>query len=520
MKKIVILGILILPLFFSCKKVLETSPYNAIPSSTAFSTEAYCDLSMLGVYDAAQSGLYTDGSRRGYPFGSANIEQGDVRGEDVVNVAAFYQITYQSTYNSSSANNVAMWKGLYALINEANVCINGFHQALAAGIISSAKATQYEAECRFLRAMAHHEALIHFARPYMDGGGQGVGVPYRDSALLSSAAVATIFTKPRMRTDSVYVKMLADLDYAETNLPVTAAVYRTSKAAAIALKMRLKLHMGDWAGVITEGNKLIPATAPYKSPIGGFALTTAPDGPFVNNASTESMFSIKNDALDNPGTNAALSRMYGSASINGRGLVAISPVIYNDPRWLCDDKRRSLLLVTGTNANGNKSYFSTKYRDYTTYSDYAPQIRYAEVLLTMAEAVARNSAGVSAQAVALLDAVRDRSLGVQATQTYTIANFAAQTDLVKAILFERRIEFLAEGKRWSDISRLSPDAPYSPGGIPAKAVNGADGLAIYNCGAGYTPGQAAIPYADFRFLWPIPATEITQNPIITQNPLY
>jgi hypothetical protein len=141
-------------------------------------------------------------------------------------------------------------------------------------------------------------------------------------------------------------------------------------------------------------------------------------------------------------------------------------------------------------------------------------------LLTLAEAEARNTPGVSARAVALLDAVRDRSLGLPATQTFTVASFAAQTDLVKAILFERRVEFLGEGKRWSDISRLSPDAPYSPGGIPAKAVNGADGLTIYNCGGGYTPGQAAIPYADFRFLWPIPATEITQNPIIAQNPLY
>jgi len=520
MKKIVILGALILPLFFSCKKVLQTSPYNSIPASTAFSTEPLCDLSMLGVYDAAQSGLYTDGTRRGYPFGAANITQGDCRGEDVVNVAAFYQVTYQATYNSSSANNVAMWKGLYALINEANVCIKGFQQASAGGIISSAKATQYTAECRFLRAMAHHESLIHFARPFMDGAGKGVGVPWRDSALLSSADVSTIFGTPRMRTDSVYTKILADLDYAEANLPATLQVYRATKAAAIAMKMRVKLHMGDWAGVITEGNKLVPAAAPFKSAIGNWTLTASPDGPFANNASTESIFSIKNDALDNPGTNAALSRMYGSASINGRGLVAISPVIYNDPRWLCDDKRRSLLLVTGTNANGNKSYFSTKYRDYTTYSDYAPQFRYAEVMLTLAEAEARNTSGISARGLALLDSVRSRSLALPATQNYMAANFAAQTDLVKAILFERRVEFLVEGKRWSDISRLSPDAPYSPGGIPAKAVNGADGLTIYNCGGGYTPGQAAIPYADFRFLWPIPATEITQNPIIAQNPLY
>jgi hypothetical protein len=79
---------------------------------------------------------------------------------------------------------------------------------------------------------------------------------------------------------------------------------------------------------------------------------------------------------------------------------------------------------------------------------------------------------------------------------------------------------LAEGKRWGDIHRNVLDADYTTGGIPAKAVNGSAGLAIYNCGAGYTPGQAAIPYSDYRFIWPIPSDEVTQNPIITQNPDY
>jgi len=526
MKKLIILGSLFMPLFYSCKKTLDTSPYNSITSATAFVTEARCDLSLIGVYDAAQSGLYTDGSRRGYPFGAANIEQGDARGEDVVNVAAFYQITYQATYNSSSPNCVAMWKGLYALINEANVCIAGFQQAATANIITAAKANQYVAECRFLRAMAHHEALIQFARPYSDGGGKEMGVPWRDTAITNSAGVQAISKMPRMRTDSVSARILADLDYAEANLPNTLQTYRATKGAAIALKMRIKMHMGDWAGVIAEGAKLVPAsidpTTPssVKSPIGNWALMASPDGAFADNSSKESIFSIKNDALDNPGTNAALSRMFGAASLKGRGLVAISPVIWNNAEWLCDDKRRTLLTTTGKNGNGNQSYFSTKYRDYANYSDYAPQIRYAEVLLTLAEAEARNGSGVSQRALDLLNTVRNRSLATPLTEAYTLAGFATQEDLIKAILMERRIEFLCEGKRWADISRLAPDATYGTGGIPAKAVNGADGLAIYNCGGGYTPGQNAIPYSDYRFIWPIPATEVVQNPIVAQNPQY
>jgi hypothetical protein len=516
------------PALFSCKKVLETSPNNSITSSSAFSTAARCALVLNGVYDAAQSSYYVTGTTelRGYPFGAASIEQGDVRGEDVVNIAAFFQITYQATYNSSSANCVALWKGLYVLINQANIAIDGFGTAATNGIIPAAIATQYQAECRFIRALAHHEALIHWARPYLDGNGNLTGIPWRESPITSSTAVSTLLNTPRMRVDSVYMKILADLDYAEANLPNNVAVYRASKAAAIALKMRIKLHKGDWAGVITEGAKLVPATvnplvpSSVVSPIGSWALTASPDGPFANNSSIESMFSVKNDASDAPSTNGGLSRMYGAASLNGRGLVSISPVIWNNAGWLCDDKRRSLLAAAGTNGNTTQSYFSTKYRDYATYGDYAPMIRYAEVLLTLAEAEARNGTGVSSRAVDLLNVVRNRSLATPAAQQYTIASFASKNALTAAILLERRIEFLCEGKRWSDISRLAKDPDFSVGGIPAKAVNGTSGLSVYNCGGGYTPTQGAFAYSDYHFVWPIPATEITQNPIVAQNPTY
>lgn len=529
MNKIKMGLLLFIPLLFSCKKVLDTSPYGSITDASAFSTASKCALALNGVYDAAQGSYYVTGTteNRGYPFGAANIYQSDARGEDLVNIQAFLQITYQATYNSTSANCVAMWKGLYELINKTNIGIAGFRGA-SGGAISTATAAQYEAECRFLRAMAHHEGLLMFARPYLDNAGASLGIPWRDFPINTTAASNSILTTPRPTVAFVYGKILDDLDYAEANLPSASGSisYRATKAAAIALKMRIKLHKGDWAGAILEGAKLVPATVTPAipsntvSPIGGYALTALPDGPFANNNSLESIFSVKNDIVDAPSTNGGLSRLLGSASLTGRGLVGISPIIYNNGGWLCDDKRRSSLTISGTNSAGTVSIFTTKYRDYATWGDYAPQIRYAEVLLTLAEAEARNSATVSSRAVDLLNVVRNRSLNTPATQQFLVANFATPVDLIKAILLERRIEFLAEGKRWGDISRLANDANYTTGGIPAKASNGTVGLVNYVCGAGYTPGQAAIPYADYRFLWPIPASEVVSNPIVVQNPGY
>ncbi|MEO6542072.1 MAG: RagB/SusD family nutrient uptake outer membrane protein, partial [Ferruginibacter sp.] len=423
--------LLFITLMFSCKKVLDTSPYASVTDANAFSTAARCALVLNGVYDAAQGDFYVTGTteNRGYPFGAASIYQSDARGEDLVNIQAFLQVTYQATYNATNANSAAMWKGLYELINKANIAIDGFRKANG-GVITAATATQYEGECRLLRAMAHHEAVLHWSKPYLDGAGTALGVPWRDFPIINIATANMILTMPRPTVGFVYTNILTDLDYAEANLPAASGgiSYRATKAAAIALKMRVKMHMGDWAGVIVEGNKLIP-TAPIVypivptatiSPIGGYALTATPLGPFTNNNSVESIFSIKNDPVDAPSTNGALSRLLGSATLGGRGLVSISPIIYNNPGWLCDDKRRDTttnvagipngLLVRGANSAGTQSIFTTKYRDYPTFGDYAPMMRYAEVLLMQAEAEARLNAGVSARAVDLLNVVRNRSL--------------------------------------------------------------------------------------------------------------
>lgn len=523
-KKFIAVFLIGLTVFSSCKKILDEVPITSFAENTAFTTPERVQLALYGVYDAAQSGFYAGNTIRGYPFGAANIEQGDMRGEDMLNQAQFYAFTYEATYNNTSPNNGFMWQTLYALINTANLVIEGSAGAATRGVITAATAKQYEAECRFMRAMAHHELVINFARPYADGNGNKLGVMWRDFGINGPATVERARAVKRSTVAQNYVKILEDLDFAEANLPdivkdiagTNIRTYRTSKAAAIALKMRVKLHMGDWNGVITEGAKLVPAAPPFISPIGGWTLTTTPDGPFSNNTSLESIFSIRNDANDNPGSNAALANMLGSPVLNGRGLVRVSPIAYNLEAWRCDDLRRQLLV------NDGRSYYTNKYRDYVNWSDAAPQIRYAEVLLMLAEAEARNGAGINARALQLLNAVRNRAVTAAANQ-YTAASFLDKNTFIRAILSERRIEFLGEGKRWGDIHRLAVDPVFSTGGIPAKLTFANATFASYNCGTATTLtfGVPAIPYNDFRFLWPIPLEEIQQQGSnIEQNPGY
>ncbi|GAB4050574.1 RagB/SusD family nutrient uptake outer membrane protein [Spirosoma litoris] len=504
----------------SCQKYTELNPLSSLSETTAFTSANSIELVANGVYQSAAIGLYNGGAGRGYPFGAASIEQGEMRGEDMVNLQAFYDITYRATYNTTSANNVNHWEQLYALVNQANILIDGVKKS-GGGVITSTAALQYEAEGRFLRALAHHELLIHFCRPYADGNGSKPGVPYRENPITSTASVAAGLAQDRGTVSQTYAKILADLDFAETNLPATRsanAISRATSGAAIALKTRIKLHMQDWAGVITEGAKLGTAatTGTFTSPIGSYKLETSVETPFTSYAAnTESMFSIANSASSNGGVNGALPGMLGPTSLGGRDLVATSPNLYNASFWVTGDTRRTLLQVKQSTGS-YPFYFNYKYRQYTTRADWAPILRYAEVLLNVAEAYSRQNN--SAQALLLLNAVRNRA--VPASERFT----TAPDDLTLAILNERRIEFTGEGRRWPDIHRLSLDTKYSTNGIPAKIDVAQIKASSYDLTTRpmLTGLIAAIPYNDYRFLWPIPTSEVSVNPTLLaqQNPGY
>ncbi|WP_028297160.1 RagB/SusD family nutrient uptake outer membrane protein [Olivibacter sitiensis] len=518
-KQLFCLGLAVTLTVSSCSDFTELQPLSALSETTAFSTSANVELAMNGMYWAAAIGTYAGGGGRGYPFGAASIQQGDMRGEDMVNLQAFYQITYEGTYTATSANNVNHWSTLYFLINEANIVIDGVQQASGNGVITSEQALVYEAEAKFLRALAHHELLIHFCRPYADNNGGNMGVPYRTTPVTGGTAVEEGLAQGRGTVAEAYARVLEDLNFAEQNLPATGgeSISRARKGAAIALKTRVYLHMQDYANVISEATKLgATGSAPFTSPIGGYALTATPDGPFTNYSSnTESVFSIANSAASNGGVNGALASQYGASDFGFRDLVAISPNFYNIGFWHEDDLRRNM---TYRQSAGISALYTTKYYE-SDRSDWAPIIRYAEVILNASEAYARQ--GNNGQALVLLNSVRDRAVPAAASYGTT-----APPDLLQVIFNERRIEFLAEGRRWPDIHRLALDPQYSTGGIPAKVlasqISANGGQAVYDGSTILTPAWVAIPYSDDRFVWPISSDEVNSNPTLReqQNPGY
>lgn len=500
----------------SDETVLDLSPINNISLSDAFSSPSLIESSVNGMYNAAAIGQYNSTSPnggRGYIWGAAFVQQGDNRGEDVVNNATFYQLTYQGTYDGTSANNVYYWIDGYRLINRANLVIEGVTNAAAEGIIEQSVANDYIGQAKFLRAITHFELTIYFARPYQHtAGASHPGVPYREVGIDTQAEIDSEVVKGRNTVAEVYQKVLQDLDDAESLISNTTLT-KASKNAARAFKTRVYLHMRDWDNVIVEGNKLT----------GSYTLEDSPNGPFTDSyGNSESIFSLTQAATMNPGVNAALASQYGR-----RMLVNISPIIWRHPSWLEDDKRRednstATDMGTGMVFTSGGAKYTWKYKDDVNHTDASPVIRYAEVLLNMAEAHARKAAPDLASSLALLNQVRNRSLADPGTQAYVAGDFAGASELVGAILDERRIEFLMEGRRWSDIHRLQGDDMHPISGIPQKIANGPVSADAYELGTPYAGpfGVPAIPYDDHRFVWPIPQVEVDANPVLAaeQNP--
>ncbi|WP_460620483.1 RagB/SusD family nutrient uptake outer membrane protein [Hymenobacter tenuis] len=477
---------------FSCKEeLLDPQPRTSIFSEVAFDTPTRIALQVNNLYDYVKSGSFLGGRYQVY---------GDIRADDFLNRTSNLvtgAAVWNHTLTEASQNDViSLWGAAYQAINQINVFLAGMEANSAKFVAPAFPATfaatslNYQGEARLLRALSYYSLLQYYARPYADGNGSKPGVPLRlqaetgqDNNDLARATVA-----------QVYDQILADLNFAEQNLPLTqgAAAQNISRAhrnTAIALKTRVYLSMGRYADVITEANKIVSEAAPFSATSGvAHALNPSIAAVFATgSASSELILAFPFTAQDAPGTQNQLGYYYNAplpagAGGNGEYSLNTSGILAN-PAFAATDARRTALMTTF----GTEVYLK-KYAAPSPFTDNAPVIRYSEVLLNLAEALARTG-GSETRALALLNAVRGRS---NPDGVYTAESFTSPTALVDAILLERRIEFLGEGIRNSDIMRLLVP-------IPGKG------------------SVSAVQPTETLYIWPIPSTELQTNKLVTRN---
>lgn len=501
---------------FSCQEdLLSPLPKNQIADVNIFDSPDRIALLVNGMYTTVKNGNFLGGRTQIY---------GDIRANDFVNrttngVTGY--LVWQHTINEASQNDVInQWTFAYQAINNINLFLDGIEANKDKYVPPVFPATFYTntvplyvAEAKFLRAVSYHYLIQFYSKGYVNGG-NNLGVPLR----LNGETTSENNLLARATLDQMYTQILKDLDEAEAALPLTYStataantslnVTRAHKNSARAFKTRVYLTKGDWAKVIEEANKIVPAAAPFQAPEGvAHQLVSNINSLFAApQENAEMIFAFPFSAQNTPGGQNQLGFYYRAAGNTANpapapgggefGLNTTASGIAGDSTlWPATDGRRTAWTYIN-----NKETFLGKYPSGTPYLDKAPVIRYAEVLLNLSEAIARTTGGVDSRALALLNAVRVRAAGlidhdddpttatVADPQPYAPADNAA---LIDAIFNERRIEFLGEGLRNMDIMRVN-------GNFPGKS------------------GVSGTPAAP-NYVWPIPISERAVNTLCEPN---
>lgn len=468
----------------SCKKeFLDTVPQTSISDATAFDTPTRILNQVNGMYASLKNGQF---------MGGRYIVYNEIRGEDFL-VNKPNGVTGNDTWgfnvNSTSNEVKDLWRLIYVLVNQTNLVIKGI--AEHPSVLPAATAKQYTAEAKLLRAISYFDLLQLYAKPYVLDNGASLGVPLRLTGETNSENQAL----KRSTVAEVYAQILKDLNDAETDLlatngSATLNVFRAHKNTAIALKMRVYLAMGNYPAVITEGTKIVSATAPYQTTTGVSnklegSIATVFAGSYTG---TEAVFSLPMTDSDAPGTQNQLGYYFNTTPGNSEYYMNSAGILAN-PAFAATstDARKTLTTVVSGNT------FLTKYKKASPFTDYVPVVRYAEVLLNLAEATARVGADLP-RATALLAAVHQRS---DATFIFPVASVSTQSALISTILTERRIELIGEGFRSIDVMRTGQ------GFVGKSGVQGS---------------APAVATTDPKYIWPISAIEIQTNSLCAQNP--
>jgi hypothetical protein len=470
--------------------VLDIEPEDLLYSELAFSSPDKIEANVIAAYDGLQSGDF---------LGSRALVYGDLLADDIYDRIVYFSELPRYNMLANNSNVAATWSAGYAAIVRANRTMAGIEANSSK--LTADKASSFIAECKFIRAVANFYLVNFYAQPYgFTTDASHPGIPLITKSYTYNDPEAN---QPRSSVAQIYTAIITDLTEALAGLPLTYTGYsddlyhtksRGTKAAASAFLSRVYLYKGDYTNAKKYAADVIDGA------YGTFVLTTNVNTVFTSGDSqyknTETIWSVPNSISDNPNTNNALAQHYYPTL---RGDLAVSSIFLDAAKnkyFPADDKRR-VLIINGTTAQAGHR-FTAKY---TNLADWAPIIRYAEVLLTYAEAQARLATTIDADAIAKLNLVRDRARVSQ--PQYTVNSFTDKDDLITAVLGERHVELAFEGHRFWDLMRIKLSV--------TNKFNSGDGTTLL----------AEQPYGAQKNIFPIPQVEVDKSrKVLVQNDGY
>ncbi len=297
----------------------------------------------------------------------------------------------------------------------------------------------------------------------------------------------------QVSADAVYERIAGDLEIAQGLLPASygaADAGRATSGAANALLGLVHLTRGRPAQAEQALRRVVAsgqyALVPDYADLWGVA----------NENNVESVFEIQYKA-GGTGTGSQFTDYYtpfgGSGGVGaGNAPQILSPGIEEIHAVQFGTEERDARGMGGTFAVSEEGEAYVKKWESVPFGpgdadNNFPVFRYADVLLMLAEAL-----GEGAEAYALINRVRARA-GASPIGADTPGSFRDK------LLFERRLEFVTEGKRWADLLRF---------GVAERVM------------ADFEPLKAAgLSQGDVRKVYPIPQREIDVAPgEMVQNP--
>jgi hypothetical protein len=403
------------------------------------------------------------------------------------------------------------WRVAFEGIGRANILIENIDRVP----MNEDLKERFKAEAVFMRAFYYHNLTKFFG-----------DVPL----ILEAPNNNTQGQLPRTPKAEVVDAIINDLNMAASILPEnypSSEAGRATKGAALALKARVALYNERWPEAIDASREVVNS--------GVYSLFPDFRELFLeeNEGNSEVIFDVQfvtpfftnnyHNAFIGAGRVAVVQDLVDAFPMTDGEPIATSPLYDPANPFANRDPRLNQSIVTeGSNFNGQvvtgeESFLNTTgycFKKYTYFVDdeerVAPPptqaetnyiiIRYAEVLLTLAEAENEQN-GPTTVAYDAINALRSRA----SVNMPEVAPGLSKEAFREVVRNERRIELAGEGLYYNDILRWRI----------AESVMNADALDSEGV---VVETRVFDPARDY--LWPIPTRDILLNPNLEQNPGY
>lgn len=426
--------------------LLDVRPVDRIDNDKAIIDAKSAEAALVGAYSSLQSGSL---------YGGSYVMLSETMTDNTEHTGTF------ATYADADLNEVTsdngtiggIWNAAYGGIYRLNLILDKVPQL---DEIAAVQRDRILGESHALRALHYHNLVRGF------GGVPLVLEPFEsieEASNISRASVA-----------DVYAQILSDLSTAESLLDAAnrsndppAERTRITPGFIDALRARVELYRENWDGAEAAARAVI-ATGDYAL-VPNYADLFDPNGA----PTSEDIFRVAFTASD-------FNNIGYYYQFAGRFEIGATQDIYDA---FPEGDERFDVTFEGIRSDGIEvAKFPT-----TEGSENLHVIRYAEVLLILAEALAQQGGATQLiEAMDLVNEIRDRA-GLAPLL------YGTQAAVLDAIYQERRLELAFEGDRWFDLVRT--------------------GRAL-----------AVLPdLQEYQLLWPIPLRELDVANL-AQNPGY